>query len=266
MIYLDQADGQFLVSLSKKFDDVTYVWPAWQSEEARRVHEPALRRTRGIVTDSPSSEPRKEADVIMTAAALGFAGDYIATTKRPLQFDMDPFDADDPKEKTRTALFHSTVAKMDAAVAAYLTRKGLAPSEVRSGLSPGYWPGATIMGVYALAGQETPQPEKPCAAGSPLVAPVLSAKGQELWDRIRTVAPTIRQYTGRGAYTGFVDNKNTEETRTRSVLVRRFAWSRRRRVWQRRGKPPGRAGCPPTATHSGSRESEKEPTPWSPGA
>ena len=42
VIYLDQGDGQFFVSLSKKFDDVTYVWAAWQSEEARRAHEPAL--------------------------------------------------------------------------------------------------------------------------------------------------------------------------------------------------------------------------------
>jgi hypothetical protein len=53
---------------------------------------------------------------------------------------MDPLDADDPKEQTKTALFKATVSKMDAAVAAYLTRKGLAPSGVRSGLSPGYWP------------------------------------------------------------------------------------------------------------------------------
>ena len=33
----------------------------------------AFRRTKGIVTDSDLSDPKKEADVIMTAAALGFA-------------------------------------------------------------------------------------------------------------------------------------------------------------------------------------------------
>lgn len=42
MIYLDQADTQLFVSLSKKFDDATYVWECWQTEEARRAHEPAL--------------------------------------------------------------------------------------------------------------------------------------------------------------------------------------------------------------------------------
>lgn len=41
-IYLDQADSQFFVSLSKRFDDVTHVWSCWQSEEDRRAHEPAL--------------------------------------------------------------------------------------------------------------------------------------------------------------------------------------------------------------------------------
>jgi len=169
----------------------------------------SLRRTKGIVTDSSSSDPTKEADVIMTAAALGLAGDYIATTKKPIQFDMDPLEANNPKEQTKTALFNTTVPKMDAAVAAYLTKKNLAPSQVHAGLSPGYSQGAAIMGVYVLAGQETPQTVHPGAIASPLVAPVLSVKGQALWDKIATVSPTTPQYTGRGAYTGFVDNKNT---------------------------------------------------------
>jgi hypothetical protein len=112
----------------------------------------SLRRTKGIVTESAFSDPGKEADVIMTAAALGLAGDYIATTKNPLQYDMDPLDANDPKEQPKTALFNTTVSKMDASVAAYLTKKNRAPSQVRAGLSPGYWQGATIMGVYVLAG------------------------------------------------------------------------------------------------------------------
>src|SRR5215510_7321813 len=118
----------------------------------------SLRRTKGIVTDRASSDPGKEADVIMTAAALGLAGDYIATTKRPLQFDMDPLEANNPKEEMKTTLFNATVPKMDAAVAAYLTKKNLAPSQVHAGLSPGYWQGAMIMGVYVLAGQESPKP------------------------------------------------------------------------------------------------------------
>lgn len=132
----------------------------------------------------------------MTAACLGFAADYIATTKRPLQFDMDPLDAADPQ---REAALKATVSKMDAAVSAYLAKSGL-NGRVHAGVSPGYWKGAVIMGVYELADHEAPKP---------MEAPSLSPKGQALWDKIRTVSPDLRQYTGRGAYTGFVDNKQT---------------------------------------------------------
>jgi hypothetical protein len=163
------------------------------------------RRTTGIVTDSPSSDPGKEADVIMTAATLGFAADYIAETKQPLQFDMDPLEASDRKKSTQ---FKTVVAKMDAAVAAYLTKKGTAPGGVHAGLSPGYSQGAMIMGVYELAGRERPSRESG-AEDSPLQPPVLSKKGHALWEKIRTVSPGLHQYTGRGAYTGFVDNNNT---------------------------------------------------------
>ena len=156
----------------------------------------SYRRTKGIVTDTPSSDPRKEADVIMTAAALGLAGDYISRTKQPIQFDMDPLDSN-PK---KTSAFNATVGKMDAAVAAYLTKQGLAPSPVHAGTSPGYTQGAVIMGVYTLAGASAPPS---------ISAPVLSKKGQALWEKIATVSPDVSQYTGRGAYTGFVDNKNT---------------------------------------------------------
>ena len=68
----------------------------------------SLRRTRGIVTDRFSSDPGAESDVIMTAAALGLASDYIATRKRPLQFDMDPLDANQPNESAKKALFENT--------------------------------------------------------------------------------------------------------------------------------------------------------------
>lgn len=167
----------------------------------------SLRRTRGIVTDNPYSDPKKEADVIMTAAALGFAADYIATSKQPLQFDVDPLDA--ATDPTKRGLFNAVVSKMDTAVGAYLTKRGLASGQVRAGLSPGYWPGAMIMGVYVLAGRATPQAAHPGEIASPLTPPVLSAKGQALWERMRTISPTAPQYTGRGAYTGFADNKNT---------------------------------------------------------
>lgn len=95
-----------------------------------------MRRTQGIVTDGSSSDPRTEADVIMTAAALGLAADYIATHKQPLQFDMDPLDAANPNDQAKSELFKAVVAKMDTAVASYLTKKGLAADRVRAGLSP----------------------------------------------------------------------------------------------------------------------------------
>ena len=73
-----------------------------------------FRRTKGILTDNDSSDPKNEADVIMTAVALGLAGDYIATTGKPLQFDRDPLERDTKKIE----LFTDTVKKMDVAVAA----------------------------------------------------------------------------------------------------------------------------------------------------
>jgi hypothetical protein len=38
----------------------------------------------------------------------------------------------------------------------------------------------------------------------------MSVKGKALYERIKNEDPAIAQYTGRGAYTGFVDNYNTE--------------------------------------------------------
>jgi len=48
-----------------------------------------FRNTKGIVTED--GDPDIEADVIMTAAALGFAASIIEETKNPIRFDMDPF-------------------------------------------------------------------------------------------------------------------------------------------------------------------------------
>jgi hypothetical protein len=166
----------------------------------------ALRRTHSIVTNSPSADPGIEADVIMTASALGLAADYIATSKQPLQYDMDPLEA--VNDRAKADRFIATVARMDAAVAAYLTRTGIAPAHVRAGLSPGYWPGAMIMGVYVLAGHDRPVTADGDVLAPPLAPPVLSIKGQRLWDQIHSLSPGTPQYTGRGAYTGFVDNKN----------------------------------------------------------
>ncbi len=186
-IFLDEGATQKFVSLSRKSDNLVLVWTC--------QNPPTFRRTNGIVTQD--GDPAREADVIMTAAALGLAASYIVATRNPIQFDMDPLVV--PNEPLEAKLFETTVGKMDAAVAAYLTKKGTAPSKVRTGTSPGYSEGAIIMGVYTLAGKSAPQS---------VSAPVLSEKGKALWEQIRK--HSVAQYTGRGAYSGFVDSKNTE--------------------------------------------------------
>jgi len=130
--------------------------------------------------------------------------------------------------------FEAVVGRMDAAVAAYLARKGKIPQQVKPGMSPGYSQGAIIMGVYALAGKDAPKT---------VAAPVLSPKGQALWEKIRTLG--VSQYTGRGAYTGFVDNKNTEGD-TDPVGPRstaRFRAPARMLIRIRAGCPRPRARC-----------------------
>jgi hypothetical protein len=159
-----------------------------------------FRRTTGIVSNLNTTDSRKEADVILTAATLGFAATYIKND-RPIQFDMDPLDVAD---QIKTAAFKSAVTKIDRAIADYLKQHDLAPkNKVHAGTSPGYTKGAVIVGVYEMAGQSAPPS---------ISAPVLSAKGQALYDKIKNEDPTVIQYTGRGAYTGFVDNHNSTGT------------------------------------------------------
>jgi hypothetical protein len=189
VFYLDESASQKFVSLWKKAEDRVIVW-IFSNPPAR-----TFRRTLGIVSED--GDPEREADVIMTAVALGFAATYIADSGQPIQFDMDPLEGS--KEPQKVKDFEAVVGRMDAAVAAYLARKGKIPQQVKPGMSPGYSQGAIIMGVYALAGKDAPKT---------VAAPVLSPKGQALWEKIRTLG--VSQYTGRGAYTGFVDNKNTE--------------------------------------------------------
>ena len=166
---------------------------------------PSMRRTSGILAEDPSADPVKDADVIMTVAALGFAADYIGTNRTPLRFDMDPLDSVD---STKTEQFTGVVTRIDGAVGRYLARTGQASDHVTAGLSPGHREGAMTVGVYVLAGATRPR-RVARDADSPLVAPLLTEKGWALWKQIESVSPSLRQYTGRGAYTGFVDNRNT---------------------------------------------------------
>jgi hypothetical protein len=80
-----------------------------------------FRRTKGIVTDSDLSDPKKEADVIMSAAALGFAASSVKNGT-PIRFDIDPKD----RAKDLTGL-QAVVAKIDKAVVDYLKKNNLEP-------------------------------------------------------------------------------------------------------------------------------------------
>jgi hypothetical protein len=112
----------------------------------------SFRTTRGIVSNFEGSAPQIEADVIMAAAALGFATSYIAKD-HPIQFDRDPLDVD---QKDVTA-FNAAVTKIDKAIADYLRKHGLeSHNRVHAGTAPGYTRGAVIVGVYTLAGRSAP--------------------------------------------------------------------------------------------------------------
>ena len=154
-----------------------------------------FRNTKGIVTED--GNPGIEADVIMTAATLGFAASYIAKTGNPIRFDMDPLD--EQKDSISFTIFSGVVARMTDAIDSYLTKNGIASIALDAGYSPAYGQGAVIMGVYKLAGQTAPDE---------MTAPVLTEAGQKLYDRIKN--NEVPQYTGRGGYTGFVDNHNTD--------------------------------------------------------
>ena len=163
-----------------------------QAEETK-----SFRNTQGIVT--AQGDANQEADVIMTAAALGLAASYINESKNPLSFDMDPLELQ--KDAKAFARFAAIVGKMDRAVAAYLKLTRNEPG-VKAGFSPDYdQQGAVIMGVYTLAGAKAPQS---------VSKPALSPNGRDLYKKIVESDTTLKQYKGRGAYSGFVDNHNTE--------------------------------------------------------
>lgn len=148
-----------------------------------------VRVTRGIVTDAANSDPAKEADVIMTAVALGFSAEHIRAKDGGIRFDIEASDAE-------AGMFANTVKRMNTAVGTYLAGLGIVrQSEIGTGTTMTFSPGTVIMGVYKLTGQLAP-------ACLPL--PTLSPAGQKLWEKIYSGnVPNL--YVGRGAYAGFVD-------------------------------------------------------------
>lgn len=156
-----------------------------------------VRRTNSILTDDVSADPLHESDVVITAAAIGFAASLVEQG-RCVRFDLNP-DQSSPREQAK---HDGAVRRLDAAVAEALRAKGAVPTgSVRSGVSPNWQSGSVIMGVYELAGVQRPPDSDSQPSG-------LTPKGHALWEDISL--GRLQQYTGIGAYTGFVDNHNTE--------------------------------------------------------
>jgi hypothetical protein len=156
----------------------------------------AFRLQESIITDDGKNLQR-EADVIMTAAVLGFATARVKNGD-PVRFEIDP-----KNKATEFEKFTHIVAKVDKATTNFLRRTKAEPKgSVHAGLASDYTKGAVIMGVYLLAGQTAPQS---------VAAPELSKSGAALYNKI--ISGKFPQYVGRGAYTGFVDNRNTTGNR-----------------------------------------------------
>jgi hypothetical protein len=177
----------------------------------------AFRNTSGIFTNA--SNPTDDADVIMTAVLLGFTAEHFIKDQR-VRFDMDPADfaALDRVEKTseqakRTPRdeiiqkwndFCMVSQRIETAVNDYVKdfkEQDDRQQKVLADLAPDYGRGAVIMGVYRLADQTAPVT---------ITDPVLSFEGKILYNKIvnKDNPENKFQYIGRGAYTGFVDNKN----------------------------------------------------------
>ncbi|MCC2280980.1 hypothetical protein LKL35_37375 [Streptomyces sp. ET3-23] len=156
------------------------------------------RRTNGIVTDNSDSNPKIEADVIMTAAVLGLATAHLLEEGFPIRFDMDP--SDKAKNQDEWNTFAGVVRQIENAIEGYFKQKNiLRPSKVVAGCSEDYTKGAVIIGVYDLAFRRPTdynvnQPED-----------FMSDDGKVLYEEIKKKEIPDYQYIGRGAYTGFVD-------------------------------------------------------------
>lgn len=163
-----------------------------------------FRRTKGIIDDN--GNPIVDADVIMTAVILGFTawrlGDPadFSSPLKPLETGPVRFDADfNTILKADLDNFKDATGRIERAVATYLKIKSpTMVAKVSAGLAGEWSAGASIMGVYSAAGQTAPDN----------IAQLqnLSVNGAALWEAIKN--NSVKQYTGRGAYSGFVDDSN----------------------------------------------------------
>jgi hypothetical protein len=159
-----------------------------------------FRRTKGILSDD--TDPVKDADVIMTAAILGLAAEWVKTPLRtpfiprfpgeqqyePIRFDIDPEDAN-PYDRNKGEAwdkFITVVKKLRSVINLYLKIEPQTYT-VDKWVTPDFIPGKAIG-----------------ADGKVITEDRISPEGRELYKKI--VTGSIVQYTGRGAYTGFVDN------------------------------------------------------------
>lgn len=152
----------------------------------------SFRRTLGIVSNNDPGAFQFEADLIITAVTLGFSIEQRSLGK-PVRFDMEA------GSQAEWDAFVDVVHRIDSAVSSYFEKTGTSTKgNIQPGLTVDHTKGAVIVGVYDLADHN----QHPNVSD-----PVLSRKGQALYEDIKS--EHIQQYTGYGAYTGFVDNHNS---------------------------------------------------------
>jgi len=179
------------------------------------------RRTYGIVSNLPSSDPAKEADVIMTAVILGFSADYYDKYKTAVRFDIDPVDAAVDAEKSAHIY---AIGALNKALKTHLKLPPIAQA-VAAGEAPGTEidtstgkpkVGGTILGGAAQG--PNPSGRGQVAMGANMANPFpANSKAEALWNKLKeaslkpqdkSVAFEELQYIGRGAYTGFIETPN----------------------------------------------------------
>lgn len=133
-----------------------------------------------------SEFPVADADVIMTAAVLGFSAGLVEA-KKPLRFDVDG-DAD----SADFAQLQRTVAKIKQALA-----RQCLTADVQAGHAPVWKAGSVITGAKGMSALDFDRRHLDAFAGAAR--------------QVREIATDVDQggYRGRGAYTGFVYNPSS---------------------------------------------------------
>lgn len=166
-----------------------------------------FRHTKGILTDSSTSDPVLDADFIVSAMVTGFAIQRLQSNC-DVQFDIAPKEAgdDDAKWQRQLDQLDKVAQAIGDAAKTFLGVQTGNPN-VRAGTAVDHRQGAVIVGIYGIAGHE-----RPTTGDIQDPTDALSVGGKVLFDLIKTKdEDPSYQYVGRGAYTGFVDDIGTQE-------------------------------------------------------